>query len=88
MKRARRLLPTRWPLSGQVILALALALLPLGVLAVIAAFDNYRDFRVSQTALARTRIESLSSAATATLDQEFAILKAMLRATACTTGRP
>ena len=80
MNGGRRLLPSRWPLSGQIILALALALLPLGVLAMIAAADNYRDFRASQAALARNRIETLRSSATATLDQEFAILKAMLLA--------
>lgn len=72
--------PLRWALSAQVILALAISLLPLGVLAVAAAADNYGDFRASQAALARTRIEYLRRAATAGLDQEFAILQAMLLA--------
>ena len=81
MKLSPRLTsPIRWPLSSQIILVLAFALLPLGILAVLAAADNYRDFRRSQAALATTRIEYLRRAATAGLDQEFAILQAMLLA--------
>ncbi len=78
--KSARFLPARWSLSRQVIIVLALALLPLGILAVVAAADNYRDFRASQAALARVRIDYLRRAATASLDQEFAILQAMLLA--------
>lgn len=77
-RRLRRFLPTAWPLSAQIILALAVALLPLGVLAVVAAIGNYNDLRASQADLARSRIESLRRTAAANLDQEFGILQALL----------
>ena len=58
-RRLRRFMPSAWPLSAQISLALALALLPLGALAVVAAIGNYDDLRASQADLARSRIESL-----------------------------
>lgn len=77
-RRLPRFLPAAWPLSAQIILALALALLPLGALAVLAAIGNYNDLRASQADLARSRIESLRRTAAANLDQEFGVLQALL----------
>lgn len=73
-----------WPLSAQVMLALAFSLLPLGVLALLAGVDNYRDVRASQSALAQVRLETVRRAVEARLDQNFATLQVVLIGNAST----
>jgi two-component sensor histidine kinase len=73
-----------WPLSAQVMLALAFSLLPLGILALLAGIDNYRDVRASQSALAGVRLETVRRAVEARLDQNFATLQVVLIGNAST----
>lgn len=73
-----------WPLSAQVMLALAFSLLPLGILALLAGIDNYRDVRAGQSALAEVRLETVRRAIEARLDQNFATLQVVLIANAAT----
>ncbi len=67
-----------WPLSAQVIAALALALLPLGILALIAAFDSYSDVRASQARLAAGRLDTIQRGIESSLETEFVTLQALL----------
>lgn len=65
-----------WPLSTRVMAALALALLPLGMLALAAAFANYRTVTESQDRLARARLEALREAATPVLANALSTMRA------------
>ncbi len=64
-----------WPLSAQVMLALAIALLPLGVLAVLAATDNYRNVREAEAELVSSRLTAFTRAVQGRLDEDFALLR-------------
>lgn len=64
-----------WPLSAQVMLALALALLPLGVLAIVAAVDNYRNVRASEVELVSSRLTTFTRTVQGRLDEDFALLR-------------
>lgn len=70
--------PTAWPLSSKVILALALALLPMGVLALIAAIDAYQELRDNQQQVVIGRLDTLRQTVEASLDQDFSMLQALL----------
>jgi len=65
-----------WPLSTRVMGALALALLPLGMLALAAAFANYRTVTQGQDRLARARLEALREAATPELANALSTMRA------------
>jgi two-component sensor histidine kinase len=64
-----------WPLSAQVMLALALALLPLGGLAVIAAIDNYRNVQASEAELVSSRLTTFARTVQGRLGEDFALLR-------------
>ena len=64
-----------WPLSAKVMGALALALLPLGMLALAAAFANYRTVTESQDRLARARLEAIREAATPVLADALSTMR-------------
>ena len=64
-----------WPLSAQVMLALAIALLPLGVLAVVAAVDNYRNVRAAEAELVSSRLTAFARTVQGRLDEDFALLR-------------
>lgn len=64
-----------WPLSAQVMLALAVALLPLGVLAVVAAIDNYRNVRSAEAELVSSRLTGFTRTVQGRLDEDFALLR-------------
>lgn len=64
-----------WPLSAQVMLALALALLPLGVLAIVAAIDNYRNVRASETELVSSRLTTFARTVQGRLEEDYALLR-------------
>jgi signal transduction histidine kinase len=64
-----------WPLSAQVMLALAVALLPLGILAVVAAIDNYRNVRASEAELVSSRLTTFARTVQGRLDEDFALLR-------------
>lgn len=75
--RATRLLRFRaWPLSAQVMLALAVALLPLGALAILAAIDNYRNMRASEAELVSSRLVAFERTVQGRLEEDFALLRA------------
>ncbi|MFC3713389.1 sensor histidine kinase [Sphingoaurantiacus capsulatus] len=65
-----------WPLSAQVMLALAIALLPLGVLAVVAATENYNNVRASEAELVSSRLTAFTRTVQGRLDEDFALLRA------------
>ena len=71
----RQLRVRAWPLSAQVMVALALALLPLGVLAIIAAVDNYRNVRASESELVSSRLTTFARTVQGRLDEDFALLR-------------
>src|SRR5688500_16530312 len=73
-----------WPLSAQVMLALALALLPLGVLAIIAAVDNYRNVRASEAELVSSRLTTFARTVQGRLDEDFALLRSEILSDAST----
>jgi len=78
-KISQRLLPFQlWPLSMQVIFALAMALLPLGALAIVAAMDNYSNVRASQAELMASRLTAMERTIQARLDEDFALLRAQV----------
>ena len=64
-----------WPLSAQVMLALAMALLPLGVLAIVAAVDNYRNVRTSEAELVSSRLTTFARTVQGRIDEDFALLR-------------
>lgn len=64
-----------WPLSAQVMLALAIALLPLGALAVVAAMDNYRNVRAAEAELVSSRLTAFTRTVEGRLDEDFALLR-------------
>ena len=70
--------PSTWPLSVKVIVALALALLPLGILAIIAAVDTYRDVRDAQTNIAASRLAALERSLRANSDEDLVLLQTLL----------
>lgn len=70
--------PSTWPLSIKVIVALALALLPLGILAIIAAVDTYRDVRNAQTNIAASRLAALERTLRANLDEDLVLVQTLL----------
>jgi len=77
--RRARLVPFRaWPLSVQVMAALALALLPLGALAIYAAVENYRSVRASETELVRSRLTAFARVVESRFEEDFALLRAEL----------
>lgn len=73
-----------WPLSAQVMLALAVALLPLGILAIVAAVDNYRNVRASEAELVSSRLTTFARTVQGRLDEDFALLRAALLSDAST----
>lgn len=68
----------QWPLSAQVIAALALALFPLGALAGIAATNSYLEVRDSQHGLAERRLRGAGRLVEARFDQEYSVLQTLL----------
>jgi two-component sensor histidine kinase len=56
-------------------LALAIALLPLGVLAVAAAIDNYRNVRAAEAELVSSRLTAFSRTVQGRIDEDFALLR-------------
>ena len=80
--RAPQLLRTRphaWPLPAQLIAALALALLPIGILALLAAYENYGQFRDSGDRLAQTRLAVLRQSVATRLDGDVRALRELAR---------
>ncbi len=73
-----------WPLSAQVMLALAIALLPLGVLAVLAATGNYRNVRAAEAELVSSRLTAFTRAVQGRLDEDFALLRSEILSDAST----
>lgn len=73
-----------WPLSAQVMLALAMALLPLGVLAIVAAVDNYRNVRTSEAELVSSRLTTFARTVQGRIDEDFALLRSEILSDAST----
>lgn len=73
-----------WPLSAQVMLALAIALLPLGVLAVLAATGNYRNVRTAEAELVSSRLTAFTRGVQGRLDEDFALLRSEILSDAST----
>lgn len=70
--------PRAWRLSEQVIAALSLTLLPLGILAFIAAIDAYREVGITRERLARTRLEAAAQMVGERMGQDVAALRDVL----------